>query len=158
MTPVITSIDHFSIYDIVEDVIYFFNSNHNDCLDELVEHVLFAHKPLSAMVDESMTEEDEFKYSLPQIFVDILVGHILRLPTPEHKPAYYHLMVMTLCRKLPKHIPPALGRVFFTLFDRMDTLDVECRCRFVTWFSQHLSNFDFRWNWSEWCASCPHDL
>jgi len=36
------------------------------------------------------------------------------------------------------------------LFERIDTLEVECRDRFALWFAHHLSNFNFVWPWNSW--------
>ncbi|CAG8487792.1 2780_t:CDS:10, partial [Acaulospora morrowiae] len=48
--------------------------------------------------------------------------------------------------RLEQIIVEAIG----ILFDRLDFMDVECCYRFWNWFSHHLSNFGFVWNWKDW--------
>ncbi|CAI2183506.1 14196_t:CDS:10 [Funneliformis geosporum] len=43
------------------------------------------------------------------------------------------------------------------LFDRVDIMDVECCYRFWNWFSHHLSNFSFIWNWKDWESALKLD-
>lgn len=46
--------------------------------------------------------------------------------------------------------PKALGSAVKTLFTRLEFMDVECINRLCTWFSHHLSNFGFQWDWKAW--------
>jgi nuclear cap-binding protein subunit 1 len=82
--------------------------------------------------------------------LDGVFAQIFTLPTPEHKLVYYHSVITEMCRQSPATIAPCLGRAMRWLFKRADTLDLELTYRFVDWFAQHLSNFDFRWKWDEW--------
>jgi|SRR5690554_1306460 len=42
------------------------------------------------------------------------------------------------------------------LFERLDKLDVECIDRFASWFSHHVSNLDFKWDWEHWEWALQH--
>jgi nuclear cap-binding protein subunit 1 len=75
---------------------------------------------------------------------------MLALPASEHKQVFYSFVISELCRQDTKSIPPILGKLIFTIYEHLQDLDVELQCRFSTWFSHHLSNFNYQWNWKEW--------
>ena len=82
--------------------------------------------------------------------VDAVFSQILQLPMPEHQLVYYHSIITEACKVAPAAIAPSLGRAIRFLFRNVDTMDQELCYRFLDWFSHHLSNFDFRWKWTEW--------
>lgn len=82
--------------------------------------------------------------------VDAAFSQILALPTAEHKLVYYHSVITEACKVAPAAIAPSLGRSIRFLFRQVEPMDLELSYRFLDWFAHHLSNFDFRWKWSEW--------
>ena len=36
------------------------------------------------------------------------------------------------------------------MFRHVHVMDMELSYRFMDWFAHHLSNFEFRWKWTEW--------
>lgn len=82
--------------------------------------------------------------------VDAVFSQILKLPTAEHKLVYYHTVITDSCKIAPAAIAPSLGRAIRFLFKNLDKMDMELGYRFMDWFAHHLSNFEFRWKWSEW--------
>ena len=82
--------------------------------------------------------------------VDAIFSQIFLLPQPEQKLVYYHSVVTDACKIAPAAIAPSLGRAIRFLFRNVDMMDLESSYRFLDWFSHHLSNFEFRWKWSEW--------
>lgn len=75
---------------------------------------------------------------------------MLRLPLPPVRQVFYSCVFIELCRAESSTFPMALGRGVKTLFDRLVDLDVECISRLWSWFSHHLSNFGFQWDWKAW--------
>lgn len=43
-----------------------------------------------------------------------------------------------------------MGRCINAIFQKLESMDVECVDRFTSWFSHHLSNFDWKWEWNDW--------
>ncbi|KAG9537729.1 hypothetical protein KCV04_g23737, partial [Aureobasidium melanogenum] len=84
------------------------------------------------------------------LVVDAVFSQILRLPTSEHKLVYYHSVITEACKIAPAAVAPSLGRAIRFLFRSLDVMDLELQYRYMDWFAHHLSNFEFRWKWTEW--------
>jgi nuclear cap-binding protein subunit 1 len=95
-------------------------------------------------------EEGKSTWKTEDIIVDAIFSQLFKLPHPEHKLIYYHSLITESCRAAPAAIAPSLGRAIRFLFKNMDVMDLELAHRFLDWFAHHLSNFEFRWKWSEW--------
>lgn len=87
------------------------------------------------------------------VIIDAIFSQICQLPTPEHRLVYYHSLITESCKIGPGGIAPSLGRGIRFLFRHIDQMDMELAYRFMDWFGHHLSNFEFRWRWTEWYAS-----
>jgi nuclear cap-binding protein subunit 1 len=84
------------------------------------------------------------------LVVDAVFSQILQLPTAEHKLVYYHSVITEACKIAPAAVAPSLGRAIRFLFRSLDSMDLELSYRYMDWFAHHLSNFEFRWKWTEW--------
>ncbi|KAM3418039.1 hypothetical protein BST61_g6248 [Cercospora zeina] len=84
------------------------------------------------------------------VIIDAIFSQIFQLPTPEHRLVYYHSLITESCKISPGAIAPSLGRAIRFLFRSIDQMDMELAYRFMDWFAHHLSNFEFRWKWTEW--------
>jgi nuclear cap-binding protein subunit 1 len=82
--------------------------------------------------------------------IDAVFSQMLQLPGAEHKLVFYHSVITETCKLAPGAIAPTLGRAIRFLYRHIDYLDLELAYRFLDWFTHHLSNFDFRWKWTEW--------
>ncbi|RIA87394.1 MIF4G like-domain-containing protein [Glomus cerebriforme] len=96
-------------------------------------------------------------YQLEQIVVESTFKNIFQLPQPKHKYIFYHSLLTEVCKSMHETFPPVLGKAIGILFDRVDVMDVECCYRFWNWFSHHLSNFGFIWNWKDWESALQLD-
>lgn len=86
------------------------------------------------------------------VAIDAIFSQIFTLPAPEHRLVYYHSLITESCRISPGAIAPSLGRAIRFLFRAVDVMDLELGYRYMDWFAHHLSNFEFRWKWAEWCV------
>ncbi|KAL9079719.1 MAG: hypothetical protein Q9157_001392 [Trypethelium eluteriae] len=82
--------------------------------------------------------------------VDAVFSQIFQLPSPEHRLVYFHSVITECCKVAPAAIAPSLGRAIRFLYTNVDYMDLELAYRFLDWFAHHLSNFEFRWKWTEW--------
>jgi nuclear cap-binding protein subunit 1 len=82
--------------------------------------------------------------------IDAIFSQLFKLPSAEHKLVYYHSLITQCCKVAPAAIAPSLGRAIRTIYKSLPMLDLELGYRFLDWFSHHLSNFEFRWRWTEW--------
>lgn len=95
-------------------------------------------------------EEGEPTWKPEDVAIDAIFSQIFQLPTPEHRLVYYHSIITESCKISPSAIAPSLGRGIRFLFRNVDSMDMELANRFMEWFAHHLSNFEFRWKWTEW--------
>ncbi|KAF2258654.1 hypothetical protein CC78DRAFT_504248 [Lojkania enalia] len=84
------------------------------------------------------------------MIVDGIFSLLFKLPNPDHKLVYYHSLITQCCKQAPAAIAPSLGRAIRFIYKHIDIMDLELANRFLDWFSHHLSNFEFRWRWTEW--------
>ncbi|GAB7357791.1 hypothetical protein MBLNU459_g0610t1 [Dothideomycetes sp. NU459] len=84
------------------------------------------------------------------MIVDAVFSQLLQLPTPEHKHVYYHSVITESCKIAPAAVAPSLGRAIRFLYRNVSVMDLELAYRYMDWFAHHLSNFEFRWKWTEW--------
>ncbi|KAF2669198.1 nuclear cap-binding complex, subunit NCBP1/CBP80 [Microthyrium microscopicum] len=94
--------------------------------------------------------EGETTWKTEDMAIDAMFSQMLRLPSAEHKLVYYHAVITEACKLAPGAIAPTLGRAIRFLYRHVDYMDLEPAYRFLDWFTHHLSNFDFRWKWTEW--------
>ncbi|CAB4419816.1 unnamed protein product [Rhizophagus irregularis] len=177
----VSDISYFIINDVVDDILDIMEVNRKDCAKYLKElpycfapdtfigkdtTVSAAKTDVKVESETKMeTEEDSFpnnwtndnppsvdttntnqnitaNFQLEQIIVESTFKNIFQLPQPKYKYIFYHSL-----------LTEAIG----ILFDRVDIMDVECCYRFWNWFSHHLSNFSFIWNWKDWESSLQLD-
>ncbi|KAF2158081.1 hypothetical protein K461DRAFT_310046 [Myriangium duriaei CBS 260.36] len=93
---------------------------------------------------------DKPKWKPEDMAIDAIFSQLLRIPTPGHKAVYYHSVIMEACKLAPSAIAPSLGRAIRFTFRSLADLDLELVHRFTDWFAHHVSNFEFRWKWTEW--------
>lgn len=84
------------------------------------------------------------------ICIDSIFSQVFTLPTAEHRLVYYHSLITEACKLSPGAVAPTLGRAIRFIFRNIDQMDMELSYRFMDWFAHHLSNFEFRWKWTEW--------
>ncbi|XP_030377161.1 nuclear cap-binding protein subunit 1-like [Scaptodrosophila lebanonensis] len=89
-------------------------------------------------------------WTVEHCVVEIIVGQLLELPKSLHLTINYGVILIELCRSKPLQWSPVLTQAIHILFQRVDNMRVACFDRFVNWFSHHLSNFRYEWNWLEW--------
>jgi nuclear cap-binding protein subunit 1 len=93
---------------------------------------------------------DKLQYKPEDMVIDAIFSQLFKLPSAEHKLVYYHSLITQCCKVAPAAIAPSLGRAIRTIYKSLPMLDLELGYRFLDWFSHHLSNFEFRWRWTEW--------
>lgn len=93
---------------------------------------------------------DKVMYKSEDMIIDAIFSQLFKLPVPEHKLVYYHALITSCCKLAPQAIAPSLGRAIRNIYTSLHAMDLELSSRFLDWFTHHLSNFEFRWRWSEW--------
>jgi nuclear cap-binding protein subunit 1 len=97
---------------------------------------------------------DASTWKSEDVAIDAVFSQIFQLPASQHRLVYYHSVITEVCKLSPQAIAPSLGRAIRFLYRSIDNMDLELSYRFMDWFAHHLSNFEFRWKWSEWYVCC----
>ncbi|KAI9476184.1 MAG: armadillo-type protein [Benjaminiella poitrasii] len=155
------SIEYFIMQDIIFDILHLYEVNRKDCaryllaistsFDSQFFKLSTPPPPSSEIKAESMDVDNEpGKWNLSNIIVEAIFSHLLSLPKSPVRQVFYSCVFIELCRAEIATFPRALGSGVKTLFSRLDSMDVECVTRLWGWFSHHLSNFGFQWDWKAW--------
>ncbi|KAF9366670.1 Component of the cap-binding complex (CBC) [Mortierella sp. NVP85] len=157
------SIAHFIVRDNLTDVLCLFEINRKECAKYLFmvqySYVIgtFADSASSSSASGAPKAEDMETdtpagpgWSVDHVMSEVMFTEIFKLPKPEFKGVYYASLLVEICKAFPDSFPAALADAIKRLFSRLPSMDVECAHRFWTWFSHHLSNFGYLWNWGEW--------
>ncbi|KAI7896054.1 armadillo-type protein [Mucor mucedo] len=150
------SIEYFILQETISDTMELFEVNRKDCARYLLgiansfEPKFFKSPPSSSEDAPEIKEEENSRWNLSDLLVEAAFSQMLRLPTPPVRQVFYSCVFIELCRADVDTFPMALGRGVKALFDRLAYMDVECVHRLWCWFSHHLSNFGFQWDWQAW--------
>ncbi|EFA80484.1 initiation factor eIF-4 gamma middle domain-containing protein [Heterostelium album PN500] len=123
-------IDRHVIEEYIVDILYFFNGSHK--------------------------EAAKFIYSLPvqteidHIVVETILAEAFKLPHSSFKSIYYSVMFVDLFRDQHATIIPVFAYAINMLYENIDQMDTEIVSRFSLMFAHHLSNYEFKWVWSDW--------
>ncbi|KAI6182064.1 80 kDa nuclear cap-binding protein [Aphelenchoides bicaudatus] len=90
---------------------------------------------------------------LNHMIVETVFSQLLRLPKAPHLELFYGALLIELCRVESSSMPPLLADAAESFYKRARSLHPACLDRLVNWFSYHLSNFEYRWSWTDWSDS-----
>jgi len=154
------SISYFILQEIVNDTVHLFESNRKECSKYLLglynnfQSGTFAQSPAST--DQTNDEEkedmdtDTSGWILSEVVLELVLGQMLRLPSPPVKQVYYAALIIELCKAESSNYSQTLKKAVHILFERLHDMDVGLIARLWNWFSHHLSNVGFDWDWDAW--------
>ncbi|XP_062137866.1 nuclear cap-binding protein subunit 1-like [Drosophila sulfurigaster albostrigata] len=89
--------------------------------------------------------------------VEVLLGQMLQLPQAPYLIINYGSIIIELCKQQPSQFSQIVAQAVDVLFTQLEFMSVSSLDRFVMWFSHHLSNFRYQWNWQDWecCTRLP---
>lgn len=129
------SIERFLIEEQLHSLINTYYLERKACAQQLMQLSYNARVPLNYMI------------------VEVIFAQMFSLPKSPHIEIMYGSLLIELCKLQPAQMPMILAQATELIFDRLDTMKASCIDRFASWFAYHLSNFQFKWSWSDW-GSC----
>lgn len=97
------------------------------------------------------------KLALEHCVIEVLLGEMLLLPSSSYITLNYGAIIIELCRLDQIKFTRIVALAADMLFNQLESMSVTSFDRFVNWFSHHLSNFRYQWNWQDWesCTKLP---
>ena len=89
-------------------------------------------------------------WKIEDIAVESILTMIFQLPSLLNYEIYYYTVLIACCKENPESIAPVFGRAIRFFYRNLETLDFECKIRFMDWMTIQISNFEFSWKWDEW--------
>ena len=89
--------------------------------------------------------------------VEVILGELLFLPKLRQPEVFFTSLLIELCKLKNKTLPPVLVQGMELMYERLDTMNGSCVARFTSFFAHILSNFSFRWTWTDWISSSKLD-
>ncbi|CAO3616959.1 unnamed protein product [Cunninghamella echinulata] len=148
------SLEYFVLQDVISGTIRIFESNRKDCAKYLF-NVAGEFEPGYFSFENEDDNEDKMKedslgWNASELLMESLLSEMLALPVAPYRLIFFSTLMAEMVRLNTRTFPLALGRTVKLLFERLPSMDVECISRLWAWFSHHLSNFGFQWDWVAW--------
>ncbi|XP_030555742.1 nuclear cap-binding protein subunit 1-like [Drosophila novamexicana] len=95
--------------------------------------------------------------AMEHCIVEVLLGQMLQLPSSPLLTINYGALLIELCKLVPDKFPRVVAQAADMLYTQLEYMNASSFDRFVNWFSHHLSNFRYQWNWQDWesCTTVP---
>lgn len=131
-------VERFVLRSYISDIVDNFSSNHVMAAERLLT------VPMLHKVDDEIVEG--------------LFSQMCAMPEPTFAPVYYGTLFVDLCRVKDSRLPIKLLTAVEAMFQDAGIFDPESFDRLTEWFSFHLSNFEYKWNWSDWAVYADSDM
>lgn len=120
-----------------------------DVVDNFADkHMIAAERLLNVPMFKNVNDE----------IVDGVFSHMCSLPHPSFTPLYYGTLFVDLCRVKDSRLPAKLLTAVESMFQEAAEFDPEVFDRLTDWFSFHLSNFGYKWNWADWAIYADEEV
>uniref|UniRef100_A0AC35TPX5 Nuclear cap-binding protein subunit 1 n=1 Tax=Rhabditophanes sp. KR3021 TaxID=114890 RepID=A0AC35TPX5_9BILA len=120
-------------------------------LEQALTGILHQHQyDRKACADAMLNYVKKDTHSINHIIVEVIFGLLLTLPDAPHIHILYGSLFIECCKLQPSKVPQVLALAAELIFRGMDSMQMICVDRLIEWFSYHLSNFQYRWTWSDW--------
>lgn len=100
------------------------------------------------------------------LLVETLLGELFTLPHPKHDEILYQTLLHEFTKmynhstnndEVKFNCDVIVNGAVKTLYENLDTMNVTCVDRFISWFSFHLNNTEFIYPWQTWSDATEKD-
>ncbi|KAG8833852.1 hypothetical protein FRC17_009969 [Serendipita sp. 399] len=142
-----------------EDVIDIYEVNRKEAAKILLQvDRWFTRGTFRSPPGATASDEGSAGVQLELSVMETILGGMVLLPRPKHKPVYYHALITEFAKLSAPTVGPAVGKSIRKIYALLgEGLDVEVARRFSEWFAVHMSNFGYQWVWKEWVVDLQLD-